>query len=468
MDGVSHVHLIGIEGSGLSAIARLLLESGYTVSGSDRQPSLLSRGLAQAGARVYAGHKAEHVTGADLVIRSSAVMEDNVEVRAAVEAGVPVLKRSDFLGRLMSGKEGVAVAGTHGKTTTTAMIAWMLAAIGQAPSFIVGGLIKGLETNAHAGSGPAFVIEADEYDGMFLGLRPKIAVVTNVEHDHPDCYPTREDYRSAFLQFTRQVQPGGVLLGCGDDPGARDLLEGAARHGARTFSYGLGQQNDYQARGLELNREGGYTFEAMMPDGTTRLALIALQAPGEHNARNALAALAVAHRMGLPLAEAALALGNFKGVSRRFEVVGEAGGVAVIDDYAHHPSEIRATLAAARARYAGRKLWVVWQPHTFSRTRALFSEFAAAFEQADHVLVTEIYAARETVPEDGFSGRSMAQAVRHPDVRFIGELANAASLLLESLKPGDVLLVLSAGDADRISAQVATAMGKRSQQNARA
>lgn len=464
-----HVHFIGIGGTGLSAIARVLLESGYTVSGSDRQLSPLAENLQAAGARVCIGHQAENIDGAELVIRSSAIPDDNPEVQAAQAAGIPVLKRADFLGRLMADRTGIAVAGTHGKTTTTAMIAWMLTKLGQDPTFIIGGVSKNLGTNAHAGKGRPFVIEADEYDRMFLGLLPEIAVVTNIEHDHPDCFPTAEKYYQAFLAFAARLSTDGILLACRNDSGAARLLEDAARSGERVLSYGIPDASkpfsmnlDCQARDLQSVSSAGFRFQAYLrlPSGETSTQ-ISLQAPGEHNVCNALAALAVAGWMGLPLAQAAQALSEYSGTGRRFDVIGEAGGVTVIDDYAHHPTEIRMTLAAARARFPERELWAVWQPHTYSRTRSLFQAFTDSFDDADHVLVTEVYPAREPVSAT-FSSRQLVAAMKHPDAHYAADLPYATSVLLGRLKPGDVLLVLSAGDADQISANVLSALEERS------
>jgi UDP-N-acetylmuramate--alanine ligase len=448
----SPIHLIGIGGTGISAIARLLLEMGIAVTGSDRVLSPLALGLQASGARVFEGHDAQNVQGAGLVVRSSAVPDENPEVQAALAAGIPVLKRADFLGQLMEGKTGVAIAGTHGKTTTTAMIAWVLTVLGQDPTYIIGSVSANLGTNAHAGKGEAFVIEADEYDHMFLGLRPAIAVVTNIEHDHPDNYPTPEDYYAAFLAFAERLPPTGSLLACQDDPGAARLLAEVKPLGRRRLAYGAtGIQRAYTAFNMIPNRCGG--FDAQLAIHAQVISL-SLQVPGIHNVLNALASLAVADILGLDPARAAEALGAYQGAERRFQVRAEPGGVTVIDDYAHHPTEIRVTLAAARARYPGRNIWAVWQPHTYSRTRAMLQEFAAAFMDADHVIVTEVYAAREALPEDGFSAQQIVAAMRYPDVHFTPDLFGATVLLLTYLQPGDVLLVLSAGDADQISAQV--------------
>jgi len=455
---MTHVHLIGIGGTGLSAIALVLLESGYQVSGSDRQISPLAERVRAAGAQVYQGHASEHILGADLVVRSSAIPDENVEVKAAVQAGIPVLKRADFLGRLMGGKTAIAIAGSHGKTTTTAMVAWLLTALGQDPSYIIGGVSANLANNAHAGQGPAFVIEADEYDHMFLGLSPDIAVVTNIEYDHPDCYPTPDAFFQAFVDFSRRLVAGGQLLVCLDDPGAARLADDYQRENVRVFGYGVENlRADYQARNLEVNVWGGMSFDAACPGQSLKVDLLV---PGQHNVCNALAAMAVIDRSGLPLAEASQALEQYQGTGRRFEVFGQAGGVTLVDDYAHHPTEIKATLQAARIRYGSQRLWAVWQPHTYSRTRTLLDEFAGAFADADRVLVTDIYAARETAPEDGFSAADAAAEIDHPEVRHSGSLDQTIQYLIDNLAPGDVVLVMSAGDADRVNPALAEALSR--------
>ncbi len=457
---MTHVHFIGIGGSGLSAIARLLKESGYEVTGSDKSMSPFAADLQSAGINVFIGHNSSNVTGADWVVRSSAITDDNEEVKAAQQAGIPVYKRADFLGQLMVDKNGIAIAGTHGKTTTTAMIAWMLYAMKRDPSFIVGGTLSNLKVNARAGKGDAFVIEADEYDRMFLGLKPQIEVVTNLEHDHPDCYPTFEDMYAAFESFVDLLPSDGTLIACADDKGAVTLLSHARQKGLAVISYSVHAERTInspqwmQARAPKPNTRGGYDFSAMTNVGMAAASIVnvSLQVPGEHNVRNALAALSVAATMGLPLQEAADALGEFTGTGRRFEVRGEKRGVVVVDDYAHHPTEIKATLSAAKARYPGKRIWAVWQPHTYSRTQTLFLEFSRAFADASDVLVTEIYASRE--PKQDFSSAEVVSSMPHPSARYSGSLEDTTSYLLEHLGSNDVLLVLSAGDADQISTNV--------------
>ncbi len=452
---MQHVHLIGIAGSGMSAIARLLLESGeYTVSGSDRVISPLAQSLEVAGARLVAGHDPRSVEGASLVVRSSAIGDDNPEVVAARAAGIPVLKRSDFLGRLMQNRTGIAVAGTHGKTTTTAMLALIFVRLGRDPSYIIGGISKDLGRNAHAGKGPAFIIEADEYDRMFLGMQPAVKVVTNIEHDHPDMFPTPDDYRQAFVEFVQRLEAGGLLLACADDAAALSLLP-AIPAGSRALTYGLAAYANYTAQDVTRGEDGAYRFTALYnpPAGqTVTLGAVALSLPGLQNVQNALAALAVAHQLDLPVQDAIRALNQFSGTGRRFDLLGEAAGIAILDDYAHHPTQIRTTLAAAKARYPGRRIWAVWQPHTYTRTQTLLAEYAAAFGDAGQVLVTEVYAAREKNP--GFSAAQVVKAMRHPAARFSAGLDETTALLLDELRPGDVVLVLSAGDADQISRDV--------------
>jgi len=453
---MTRIHLIGIGGTGLSAIARVLLEMGHTVSGSDRVESPFTRDLQSAGATISIGHRPENVRGADLVVRSSAILDDNPEVIAARALRIPVLKRADFLSSLMDGKTSIAIAGTHGKTTTTSMIAWVLSALGQDPSFIVGGVLANLGVNARAGKGDTFVIEADEYDRMFLGLKPTIEVVTNIEYDHPDCYPTPADFQAAFVEFMYRLPADGTLVACAGDPGARDLMDKAKKLGKVVIPYGLrptteaGQPVNVYASVLAANEKGGFTFSASVLGNA---AAVELQVPGKHNVGNALAALTVTQLLDLPLADAARALDQFTGTKRRFEVRGETNGIVVIDDYAHHPTEIRATLAAARTRYPSRRIWAVWQPHTYSRTQTLFNEFADAFADADEVIVTEIYAARE--PKQVFSSKQVVEAMPRP-AHFIAGLSEVSNYLITNLRPGDALLVLSAGDADQISTDVLT------------
>jgi UDP-N-acetylmuramate--alanine ligase len=457
---MTHVHFIGIGGSGLSAIARLLLESGYAVSGSDRALTPFAEEVRKAGATVFVGHHPRNLTGADWVVRSSAIADDNPEVQAAKQAGIPVYKRADFLGRLMEDKTGIAIAGTHGKTTTTAMTAWVLSVLGRDPSFIVGGVVNNLGVNAHAGRGKAFVIEADEYDNMFLGLKPQIEVVTSIEHDHPDVFPTLASMYQAFEKFVGLLPAEGTLIVCAEDAGASALIPYVRKEGRNVISYGV--QGDMtintplwiQARDIQANERGGFDFTALtnMASKTSASVKVSLQVPGEHNVRNALAVLAIVGVLGLSRKKAAQALGEFSGTGRRFELRGEVNGICIIDDYAHHPTEIRATLSGARARFPESRIWAIWQPHTYSRTKTLFLDFARAFKDADQVIVTEVYAARE--PKQEFTSAEVVSAMPHLSARYMATLPEVTEYLLKNLQSGDVVLVLSAGDADEISTNV--------------
>lgn len=451
---MEHIHFIGIGGTGLSAIAKVLLEQGLQVSGSDLNLSPLFASVKEAGGEVFLGHQAENIQGADLVIRSSAIPEDNPEVQAALAAGVPVLKRSQFLGRLTAGKKVLAVAGSHGKTTTTSMLVWILSDLGLDPSFIVGGVVNDLNTNARAGSGEYFVIEADEYDYMFLGLQPSIAVVTNVEHDHPDIFPTPESFQDAFQRFVAKLDPEGTLILCGENPGALNLSDGL-KSGQHLKLYGLQNPDwDYSAFDLQVNSSAGMDFELRIqdPDAEYRLPL-SLQIPGEHNVLNALAAFALADSLGLERERIAHSLKEFTGSGRRFEIRDEVDGVLLVDDYGHHPTEILTTLTAARKAYPDRYLRVVWQPHTYSRTIALFNEFREAFVAADQVLVLDVYEAREDKPED-FHIEDLVAAIQHDDVLHLPGIDQAAAYLERELKAGDMLVILTAGDAIEINDRV--------------
>ena len=464
---MTHVHFIGIGGSGLSAIARVLLESGYEVSGSDRALTPFAEEVRKAGASVYVGHHPRNVGNAEMVVRSSAIADDNPEVQAAKRAGIPVYKRADFLGQFMENKTGIAIAGTHGKTTTTAMTAWVLSELGRDPSFIVGSVMNNLGVNAHAGKSKLFVIEADEYDYMFLGLKPQIAVVTSLEHDHPDLFPTLESMYMTFEKFVDLLPEDGTLIVCAEDRNAATLIPHVRQRGRNVISYGL--QGDMtintplwvQARDVQPNQRGGYDFTVIsnIASQTSTSVNVSLQVPGLHNVRNAMAVLSIVGVLGLSRSKAAEALASFTGTGRRFQIQGEVNGITIIDDYAHHPTEIQTTLAGARARYPERRIWAVWQPHTYSRTQTLFLEFSRSFKDADEVIVTEVYAAREAKQE--FTSAEIVSAMPHLSARYIETLPEVTQHLIENLKPGDVVLVLSAGDADQVSKDVVQGLKER-------
>jgi UDP-N-acetylmuramate--alanine ligase len=443
------------------------MESGYTVSGSDRAMSPFADEIRRAGATVYIGHHPRNLEGADWIIRSAAITEDNPEFKAAVTAGIPVYKRADFFGEWMSDKKGIAIAGTHGKTTTTAMTAWILSELGREPSFIVGGVVNNLGVNARAGKGSLFVIEADEYDNMFLGLKPQIEVVTSLEHDHPDFFPTFDSLLESFRKFVDLLPEDGTLIACVEDPGAGEMILHARRAGQNVIGYGIQGEDTMNsplwvtAREVKPNSRGGYTFVVSSNLGSAGLesADVSLQVPGRHNVRNALAVLAIVDVLGLPREKAAQALSAFTGAGRRFQLRGEVNGIRIFDDYAHHPTEIMATLEGARARYPEARIWAVWQPHTYSRTKTLFMDFARAFKDADEVIVTEVYAARE--PKEDFTSAEVVSAMPNLSARYIETLPEVTLYLLRHLKPGDVVLVLSAGDADLISADVLKGLQER-------
>lgn len=451
---MAHYHFIGIGGAGLSAIARVLIESSHQVSGSDLVLSPMAEELKEMGVKVSIGHDADHVMGADVIIRSSAIPDSNVEVLAGLNAHIPVIKRVDFLNQLTAGKKVIAFAGTHGKTTSTAMCAWAFTELGLDPSYVIGGVSKNFGSNGHAGKGDYFIIEADEYDRMFMGLEPDVLVVTALEHDHPDCYPTESEYFQAFLDLTRLIKPAGTLITCRDDPGARKLKTKAEGDFTK-ITYGKSESLDYLIKDVNHTSGCGVSFTLVLPNngsGRKTSEDITLPVPGHHNALNATAVLAVVDQMGLSVQNAKFALEHYKGTSRRFDILGTAGGITVIDDYAHHPTEIRATLSAARCIYPDRKIWTVWQPHTFSRTQKLIQDFKDAFKDSNQVIVTEIYASREK--KQFYSSKEVVRLMDHPDTRQIAELDCVRDFLIENMQPGDVLLVLSAGDADRISHEV--------------
>ncbi len=448
---MQHIHFIGIGGTGLSAIARVLLEKGFTVSGSDRVASDLFNEVTKAGAKTFLNHAPEHIKGADVVIRSSAIPDENIEVQTARKKGIPVLKRSDFLEFLIGKHKTLAVAGTHGKTTTTAMLIWVLTELGFDPSFIVGGLVNQIGRNARAGQGKLFVIEADEYDYMFLGLSPLYAIITNIEHDHPDCFPTPGLYYQAFKDFLGRLLPNGIGFLCFEDPQTRRLLDEMKDSGRTLMSYGFTGQADYQA--VDITTKNGlpqFTFRyPSAGSGEKTAERVCLAIPGDHNVLNATAALGVIHQAGLNLHEAIHALSDFTGTGRRFEIVGEFNGAVIIDDYGHHPTEIAATLQAAHSLYPMRRIWAIWQPHTYSRTSQLETAFIQALSQADQVIVLKIYAAREKDP--GYSAETIAIALPDQKGAYFETFEDAINHLRSHLTAGDAVIVFSAGDATAIS-----------------
>ncbi len=440
IDTLPHrIHLVGIGGSGMSAIARILCLRGHRVTGSDLRESDLLGELRELGAQISIGHRAEQVGDAELVMISSAVPPQNPEVRAARARDIPVLERRGFIGALLHGYRTIAVAGTHGKTTTSAMIAHILRQEGQSPSYIVGGTLINTGANADAGRGDCFVIEADEYARMFLGLTPTVAVVTNIEMDHPDCFADIDDLRGAFEAFLGNVAPGGLVVACGDYPQARRAAQTATE---RVLFYGEGPEmtarvSDIAPRGLE-----GLDYTLNL-DGQAYAGHLGIS--GRHNAFNAAAAITAAREVGVPVAHSMAHLASYAGVERRAQLKGEAGGVVVIDDYAHHPTHIRATISAMRERYPERRILVVFQPHTYSRTRVLFDEYAASFGQADVALILDIYRARAK-GQVTLSAADLVQAMAHEAAHYVPTLDDAEAWLAENARQGDLVLTLGAGD----------------------
>jgi len=431
----AHIHIPGIGGAGMSAIARVLLGRGYVVSGSDRQKNALTAALERDGATIYENHAAVNIEGAALLLISSAIQPENPEIAAAQAANIPIMKRRDALGPLTEGYDVIAVAGTHGKTTTTALITHLLIATGHDPSYIVGGTLLNTGANAGVGKSNWFVIEADEYDLMFMGLKPKIAVLTNVEHDHPDMFPTFADVVGAFRGFVGNLREDGILVGCQESEPVLKLLGEARTKQRLIVPYGG-------------DAAGRYLADLMVGYGALPPTLI-----GYHNLLNGFAAALVTALVHQSKDGIGAGLANFRGVARRMELLGmAAGGAQVFSDYGHHPTALRATLQGARSRFGDAKLWAVWQPHTYSRTHLLAEDFARSFKDADHALITDIYASREE-PQPGpgpVEIAAMASRHGHPDARPSGDLVATARLLKNEAQPGDVIIIFSAGDAPKI------------------
>lgn len=441
-----HVHFIGVAGSGLSAIARVLLLQGYHVSGSDMRQNAETEALESLGATVFQGHDANNVRGAEFVIASSAVKDNHIEIEAALGQGIPVYRRFDIMSAIMDGSISIAVAGTHGKTTTTSMLVHVLKQTGQNPSYIVGGVMANTGTNADVGSGRAFVIEADEYDNMFHGLRPQIEVITSVEYDHPDFFESPSAMVDSFSRFVALLPDDGILITCANDITAQIFARNRQVVGLPTASYGVEVPADWHATNIRF--EGGITLYDLQHESEI-LGTVALRVPGYHNVLNSLAALIVAFYQDVSLLDAIDALASFKGAGRRFDLRSDSNGIAVIDDYAHHPTAIRATIDAALLRYPDREIWAVWQPHTYSRAKALWDDYLTAFDEAHHVIVTDIYAAREDFNPEVNSANFVRELV-HPSKFHAPKLEDAVEILSTYVQDDAVILIMSAGDAPQI------------------
>ncbi len=451
-----HIHFVGIGGIGMSGIAELLVNLGHQVSGSDLKESEATRRLAGLGARVFVGHRGEQVAGADVVVISSAVREDNPEVAEARQRLIPVIPRAEMLAELMRLKYGVAVAGAHGKTSTTSMLAHLLAAGGLDPTVVVGGRLGALGSNAWLGKGDFLVAEADESDGSFLRLSPVVVVVTNIDREQMEHYRTDQALDAAFVEFINKVPFYGAAVICLDDPRLAGLIP---RIKKRAITYGLTAQADFQARDI-VNQGGASSFSFYLRG--RNLGQVRVPLPGRHYVQNTLGALAAAHEVGVDLALAMEACAGFGGVKRRFEYKGQGpSGCLVLDDYAHHPTEIRATLEAARAAYAEQRVVVCFQPHRYSRTKDLFDQFAQAFYGADLLLVLDIYAASEPADPE-VSAEKLCEAIRahgHRRVEYVGTAAQAKQRLLDILAPGDVFFTMGAGDVWKVGMELIAEAG---------
>ena len=446
-----HVHFIGIGGIGMSGIAEILLSLGMKVSGSDLRRGPVTDRLAGLGATIYEGHEASHVGAATVVVTSSAVSPLNPEVLEAQMRKIPVIQRAEMLAELMRLKYGIAIAGMHGKTTTTSMVASVLTSGGLDPTVIVGGRVDALGSNARLGTTQYLVAEADESDRSFLKLSPILAVVTNLDREHMDCYRDMADVERAFLDFMDKVPFYGAVTACVDNPLLKGILPRARR---RVFTYGIAEEADYR---IEFMAAGSGRFARFMVHAAGRpMGPFELHVPGRHNVLNATAAVAIAHQLAVPAVEIAEGLNRFRGVDRRFQLRGVARGITVVDDYGHHPTEIRATLAAARECGFGR-IHVVFQPHRYTRTLDLLDEFATAFGDADTVAVLPIYAASEE-PIPGVTAEALAARITGTRTEFVADFAAAIAAVLSSARQGELILTLGAGSVSQLGPQILAAL----------
>ncbi len=461
MRRIHTIHFVGIGGSGMSGIAEVLLNLGYAVQGSDLKPNAVTARLQEQGARVHFGHDAAHVAGADVVVVSTAVSRDNPEVARALDQRIPVVPRAEMLGELMRFRSAIAVAGTHGKTTTTSLVASVLAEGGEDPTFVIGGRLKSAGSNARLGAGRYLVAEADESDASFLHLQPLIAVVTNIDNDHLATHDGDfSRLRQSFVDFLHNLPFYGLAVLCIDDAEVRGVLPRITRP---VVTYGTSPDADVRA--VEVDRRGAQTSYRVLRPGRTEPLAITVNLPGAHNVLNSLAAVAVASELGIDDAAIQRGLERFQGVDRRLQVVGVVsageGSAVVVDDYGHHPTEIRATLDAVRQAYAGRRIVLAFQPHRYTRTRDLLDDFAGVLSTADVLLVTEVYAAGET-PIAGADGRAICRAVRsrgHVEPVFVPRVEDLAAPLADLLRDGDVVLAMGAGNISAVAHDLPRRLG---------
>jgi UDP-N-acetylmuramate--alanine ligase len=456
------VHLVGVGGIHMSAIAHVLLARGHKVSGSDLYLTPLTEKLEKQGVSVSRGHDSAHLGEAEMVVYTSAAHEDNPELAEARRRNLPTIKRAQMVARLMEGKRSIAVAGSHGKTTTSSLIAFMLWKAGRMPTFMLGGEMIDLETNVMAGEGPDFVVEADEFDAAFLNYHPDIALVTNVEPDHLDIYGSYDRLKDAFRQFLSQVIPTGYIVACEEDPALRAILQETVGDDAtppvHVVSYGLDPSAEWHAKNISRKGVDGYTF--VVECGKRVYSTFETRLPGIHNVSNAIGAIAVGSILGISPEVVRRSVAEFQGVRRRFQLIGEAADATVMDDYAHHPTEVRATLAAARDRFPGRRLVVLFQPHTYTRTHYLLDGFRTCFADCDLLLIADTYAAREE-PSAGMTAQQLAPEITEPPARYAGDLEQSAATVADVLQPGDVFFAIGAGDVEKVGPMVLEALKNR-------
>ncbi|HMB98121.1 MAG TPA: UDP-N-acetylmuramate--L-alanine ligase [Balneolaceae bacterium] len=442
-----HVHMVGIGGIGMSGIAEILLQRNYTVTGSDNSLGETTERLEELGATVYKGHDEKNIEGADVVVYTSAVKaSENIETKTALEHQIPVIKRAEMLAELMRMKYGIGIAGTHGKTTTTTMTGHVIQDGSFDPTIIVGGRVHSFDkTNAVVGSGDIIIVEADEFDRTFLRLSPSMAVITNIEAEHLDIYKDLDDVKNAFIQFANKVPFYGVVVVCLDDPAVRSILPEIER---RTISYGFTPQA--QVRAINIKKEGFYSsFTVLYEDKI--LGEIRLRAPGDHNVKNSLAAVAVGLELGMSFENIKSGLERFQGVYRRFQKKADSDNILVVDDYAHHPTEVQASISAARNGWKEKRIVAVFQPHLYSRTQKMYQEFGLSFFDAEVLVVTDVYPSREE-PIEGVNGKLIAETAKkygHRDVHYVEDKNKLPATLKEICRPGDIIITMGAGDIYR-------------------
>jgi UDP-N-acetylmuramate--alanine ligase len=451
------VHFIGVGGAGMSGIARIMLARGFIVSGSDTNDSAVLKSLRALGALIYIGHSEDNLGSPELVVVSSAISNENIEFVTAERLGIPIVARAQALAWLMSSSTSVAVAGTHGKTTTTAMLTVALQSAGLDPSFAIGGTINTAGTNAHSGTGDFFIAEADESDGSFLAYKPDGAIITNIELDHVDHFVDEAAVFNVFRDFVYSIKNGGFLIACGDDPGVNKLLASIVRKDLKIYLYGEGEKNDFRVDRIHLTPTGAI---ATIINTGRKVGEVNLSVPGKHNLLNGLAAFAAGSALNVPAEKLLSGLNTFTGTKRRFELKGEVNGIKVIDDYAHHPTEIRVTLAAARGLAQGGKVYVVFQPHRFSRTAAFHNEFSTALSLADFTFLLEVYAANEK-PIAGVSSLMITKSMDRSKAIFEPSMVKVVEEVTTLAKNGDIIITLGAGNVNSLAQPILNAIANQ-------